>query len=147
MAKIELRTLDPATDFNLFREAHNWRTRRSHRASGGQMPFKEFVAPNPAQAVMGLFNGEFLAAYLVREYALQHYDMHFTAKRQVPREYLVAGGIQLTSWLIKNGAIEVSALIVARNKALRMFLEDCGYKLERSTRFDNSPHEWLKFVA
>lgn len=141
-----LRTLDPVADLSLFREAHNWRS-RPRRASGGQMPFEEFVVPTPTQAVMGLFNGEFLAAYMVREYAPQCYDMHFTAKRQAPREYLVAGGIQLTTWLIQNGAIEVSAFIVARNKALRGFLEDCGYRLERSVRFDNSPHEWLKYVA
>lgn len=144
---LELRHLDAVRDIELFREAYNWRTLRSRRASGEQMPLEEFVADNPTQAVMGLFNGEFLAAYMVREYAPQHYDMHFTAKRQVPREYLVVGGMQLTNWLIKNGAVEVSAYIVARNTALRKFLEDCGYKLERSVRFDDSPHEWLKYVA
>jgi hypothetical protein len=145
--KLELRHLSPERDADLFCEAHNWRAARSHRVSGGQMPFEDFVAPNSTQVVMGLFNGEFLAAYMVREYAPQHYDMHFTAKRQVPREYLVAGGIQLTNWLIKNGAIEVSAFIVARNRVLQRFLEDCGYKLERSMRFDDSPHEWWRYVA
>lgn len=147
MSKLELRHLNPETDVELFREAHNWRTLRSKRASGGQMPFEEFIAPNPIQAVMGLFNGEFLAAYMVKEYALQHYDLHFTAKRRAPRECLVAGGIQLTTWLIQNGAVEVSAIIVARNTALRKFLEDCGYKLERPVRFENSFHNWLKYVA
>lgn len=145
--KLELRHLNPERDVELFREAHNWRTKRSLRASGGQMPFKEFIAPNPTQVVMGLFNGEFLAVYMVREYAPQCYDMHFTARRQAPRAYLIAGGIWLTSWLIESGAVEVSALIVARNKALRQFLEDCGYKLKRSMRFQDSSREWLKFVA
>lgn len=147
MSKLELRHLNPLSDLDLFREAHNWRIKRSQRASGGQMPFEEFIAPNPTQAVMGLFNGEFLAAYMVKEYAPRHYDMHFTAKRQAQRDYLVAGGIQLTRWLIQNGAVEVSALIVARNKALRKFLEDCGYKPECSMRFENSPHDWVKYVA
>lgn len=144
---LELRHLNPESDLGLFREAHNWRTLRSQRASSGQMPFEEFVAPNPTQAVMGLFNGEFLAAYMVKEYAPQHFEMHFTAKRQAPRAYLVAGGIQLTSQLVQNGAVEVSAFIMARNTALRKFLEDCGYRLERSMRFENSPHEWLRFIA
>jgi len=147
MSKLELRHLSPDQDFDLFREAHNWRTMRSKRASGGQMPFEEFVEPNPDRVVMGLFNGEFLAAYMVKEYAPHYYDMHFTAKREAPREYLVAGGVQLTTWLIQNGAVEVSAIIVARNRALKAFLEDCGYTLDKELTFNNSPHTWLRYVA
>lgn len=111
------------------------------------MPFEDFVAPNPTQSVIGLFNGEFLAAYMVREYAPRYYDMHFTSKRRAPRQYLVAGGIQITNWLIENGAIEVSAIIMARNRALKEFLEDCGYTLERELTFTNSIHTWLRYVA
>ena len=144
---LELRGLNPDRDLELFREAHGWRTKRVHRASGGQMPFEDFIAPNPTQATIGLFNGEFLAAYLVREYSPQCYEMHFTAKRQAPRNYLVAGGIQLTTWLIQNGAIEVSAIIMARNKALKRFLQDCGYTLEKELTFTDSPHIWLRYVA
>ena len=143
--KVELRSLDPEADYDLFREAHNWR--RPSRVSADQVSFDEFIRPDPAKAVLGLFNGDFLAVYLIREWMPQHYDMHFTAKRSAPRDYLVAGGIQITNWLIKNGAVEVSAFIIARNRALKRFLEDCGYKLARSERFEDSPREWLRYVA
>lgn len=143
--KLELRGLDPVADRPLFREAHAWR--KPKRVSAEQISFDQFAKPDPSQVVMGLFNGEFLAAYMVKEYAPRYYDMHFTSKRQTPREYLVAGGIQITSWLIEHGAIEVSAIIISRNRALKRFLEDCGYTLEKELSFNNSRHTWLRYVA
>lgn len=141
---LEMRTLDPVNDLSLFSVAYGWRAKR--RAEG-RMSFEDFVLKSPGQVVLGLFNGQFLAVYVVKEFKPHHYDMHFTSKRNTPREYLVAGGIQVTSKLIRLGAIEVSAVIRARNLALKRFLEDCGYSLEKELTFDDSPHLWLRYVA
>lgn len=144
-SQLTLRSLDPVADLPLFREAHAWR--KPKRVSAEQISLDQFTKPDPTQAVMGLFNGEFLAAYMVKEYASACYDMHFTSKPEAPREYLVAGGIKITSWLIEHGAIEVSAVIISRNRALKRFLEDCGYTFEKQLTFNNSPHAWLRYVA
>lgn len=143
MAKAELilRGLNPNVDASLFREAYDWR--KVSRLQHGKLSFEAFCD----STVLGLFNGEFLAVYVIEEPVKGLFSMHFTSKRKTPREYLVAGGIQITNWLIANGALEVSAVIVARNRALRKFLEDCGYTLEKEMRFDDSPHVWLRYIA
>lgn len=141
-----MRGLDPAKDSELFREAYNWRvSQRLKHLRPGRMSFEEFVGNDVT--VMGLFNGDFLAAYVVKEYQPGCFDMHFTSKRKAPREYLVAGGIQITDWLIEHGAREVSALIVSRNRPLASFLTDCGYSVAETLTFEDSPHSWLKYVA
>lgn len=144
--KLELRGLRPDEDIELFHEAYNWRiSQKLKRLRPGRMSFEEFASEDVT--VMGLFNGEFLAAYVIKEYQKGCFDMHFTSKRNTPREYLIAGGIQITGWLIEHGAREVSALIVSRNLPLSRFLEDCGYQVEQTLTFDDSPHQWLKYVA
>lgn len=141
---LELRRLNPVHDLLLFREAYDWRAR--HKPEG-RMTFEQFTTQEPGQAVLGLFNGEFIGVYVVQEYAPNSFDMHFSSKRHSPREYLVAGGIKLTNLLIESGAIEVSAIIMARNHVLKSFLEDCKYTLEREMTFPESRHTWLRYVA
>lgn len=141
--ELTLRYLDPKTEPELFQEAYNWRSKRG-KAEAGQMPYRDFL---DSWAVMGLFNGEFIGVYVIKEFQPGCFDMHFNSKRQTPRNYLVAGGIQITNWLVGNGAREVSAVIIARNRALREFLEDCGYAAVQKMRFVDSPHLWLKYVA
>lgn len=141
---LEMRKLDPEIDLELFHTAYNWRPERKKHVGANQMPFDDFLN---SWAVLGLFNGEFVAAYVVKEYQKGFFDLHFTSKRKTPRDYLVAGGIQITNWLIENGAWEVSALIISRNHALRKFLEDCGYKPKGILTFTGSPQEWVKYVA
>lgn len=142
--KLEMRGLDPVADYELFREAYDWR--KVSRLQHGRLSFETFTNPSEV-TTMGLFNGEFLAVYVIEENQRGHFGMHFTSKRGTPREYLVAGGIQITNWLIENGAMEVSALITKRNRALRQFLEDCGYSLEKEMTFDDSSYTWLRFIA
>lgn len=139
---LELRGLDPSSELELFREAFNWRSKRPDHLS-----FEQWLDVGPHQAMMGLFNGTFLALYMVKEFDSGRYDMHFTSKRGAPREYLIAGGIQITNWLVSNGALEVSAIIMKRNGPLRRFLEDCGYSLDREMTFTDSPYRWLRYVA
>lgn len=141
---LEMRVLDPHAELDLFQTAYNWRPERKKHVGANQMPFEDFVG---SWAVLGLFNSEFIAVYVVREYQSGYFDLHFTSKRKTPREYLVAGGIQITNWLMENGAREVSAVIVSRNRPLASFLEDCGYAVAETLTFDNSPHPWLKYVA
>lgn len=143
MSNLTLRYLDPKAEPELFQEAYSWRSKRGN-AQAGQMPYRDFLN---SWATMGLFNGEFIGVYVIQEYQQGHFDMHFTAKRKTPREYLVAGGIQITNWLMENGAREVSAVIIARNRALKEFLEDCGYEVSQPMKFKDSPHLWLKYVA
>lgn len=143
---LELCGLDPVVDAALFREAFDWRAKQKlNHLRPKQMPFEVFAGDD--RLVMGLFNGQFLAAYVAKEYAPGFWDMHFTSKRNTPREYLVAGGVGITSHLIEKGAQEVSALIVARNRPLREFLGSCGYALDRVMRFSDSPYQWLRYVA
>lgn len=143
---LELRGLNPVNDLELFHQAYNWRvSQKLKHLRPGRMSFEEFASDDVT--VMGLFNGDFLAAYVVKEYQPGYFDMHFTSKRKAPRDYLVAGGIQITDWLIEHGAREVSALIVSRNRPLAAFLEDCGYSAVETLTFEDSPHRWLKYVA
>lgn len=143
--RLELRGLNPDGDIDLFREAYAWRDKKNKRRMG----FEEFARTDAQQARVGLFNGEFIALYGVTEYAPAHYDMHFTSKRGAPRQYLVAGGIRITNWLIENGACEVSALIMARNRPLREFLEACGYSFVSETVFEEQDKmvRYLKYAA
>lgn len=136
-----LRGLDPNADLPLFHEAYEWR--KVSRLQHGRLSFEQFCD----LTALGLFNSEFLAVYVIEEPQPAYFSMHFSSKHGTPREYLVAGGIKATSWLIENGAQEVSAVITARNRALQKFLEDCGYKLEKEMKFQDSPHGWLKYIA
>lgn len=140
---LTMRGLDPVADLALYREAFEWRAKNRP----GHLSFDQWLDVGPNQAMLGLFNGEFIALYMVKQFAPAQMDMHFTSKRGAPRNYLVAGGIQITNWLIVNGALEVSALILKRNHALRQFLEDCRYSLDRELTFPDSPRTWLRYVA
>jgi hypothetical protein len=146
--KLEMRGLDPVSDLGLLHEAYIWRANQNlPHLRPGRMPFEQWLESDSPQVIMGLFNGEFLAVYLIKEFDTGKFDLHFTSKRGVSRQHLVAGGVQVTNWLVENGALEVSALIVKRNRPLRQFLEDCGYSLDRELTFIDSPRLWLRYVA
>lgn len=143
--ELRLRGLHPVADIDLFHEAYDWRAKNRP----GHLPFERWLEVGPEQSMLGLFNGEFIALYMVKQFAPGFYDLHFTSKRGVPRDYLVAGGIQITNWLLANGAIEVSALISARNRPLQRFLESCGYSLVGRPTFNDTlgAAQWLKYAA
>lgn len=143
---LEIRALNPDLDLELCREAYGWRTRRKKHIQPDRLPFEEFSKADPHQVVMGLFNGEFLAAYLINEFSPGRFDLHFTSKKGAARDHLVAGGIWVTDWLIENGATEVSAIIVHRNRPLREFLLDCGFGFTECLTFPNLPL-CLKYTA
>jgi hypothetical protein len=122
---LKLLPLNPETDLELFKVAYNWRTKK-RRISGPQMSFEAFSEINPTHLTVGLFNGELLAVYFLREWEPAKYEAHFTSKRGVSRETLLWGAKTILDLMLVNGAAEVVALIVPQNRALRRFVTQIG---------------------
>lgn len=124
---LELRALDPVADAELFKLAWSWRTPKRH-VSAPQMSYSAFADNDPTQVVLGLFNGELLAIYLIREWEQGKFETHFTSRKSTPRGHVLAGARRILDWLIENGAEEVSALVRPENKPLCRFVEEVGFK-------------------
>jgi hypothetical protein len=126
---LTLRALDPVDDLQHYRDAYEWRGhKKPSRARPDMISFEDFNARDPSQIVMGLFNGQLCAVYLIIEIAPGIFDTHFTSKRGVSRNYVLAGARFLLSWLLENGAIEVLAFVSPYNKPLCQFVEAIGYE-------------------
>lgn len=134
MPELELRLLDPTTDIELFREAYEWRNPKKH-AQPDRAPFEAFIATDPKQIVVGVFNGHFCAAFLLYEYKPGHFEAHFTSKRGAPRESLIEGGKLIRDAFLQNGAQELCAWIIERNTALMGYLDALGFRAAESKRF------------
>lgn len=91
------------------------------------MAFETFAADDDRQIVIGVFNGEFIAAFLLYEIEPQVYDCHFTSKRGTNRKVLLEGGCMVRDAFFGNGAKELTARIVERNAPLRHYLEALGF--------------------
>lgn len=126
-APLQLRALDPATDSELFQLAWGWRIPKRH-LSAQQMSYSAFADSDPTQVVLGLFNGELQAVYLVREWQPAYFETHFTSSKTAPRENVLAGAQRILKWLMDNGAQEVSAFVRPRNTPLCRFVEAIGFK-------------------
>lgn len=127
MSDLELKLLDPLTDIELFREAYNWRPKSKKHVQPDRMPFEVFSAPDPSHIAVGAFNGEFLAVFFFHEFEAGKFEAHFTSKRGVSREDLLAAARQTMNYFLENGARELTAWIVERNRPLRAFVEDLGF--------------------
>jgi len=136
MEDLQLRLLEPETDLDLFRLAFSWRTPKKH-LSGPQMSFEAFSETNPTHLTIGLFNGELLAVYFLREYDPARYEAHFTSKKGVPRDVLLQGARAVINLLLDNGAAEICALVLAANCPLRRFATDLGMKRECVIKFSS----------
>ena len=102
------------------------------------MAFETFAADDDRQIVIGVFNGEFIAAFLLYEIEPKVYDCHFTSKRGTSREVLLEGGRMVRDAFFENGAKELTARIVERNTPLKGYLEALGFtKLEFSACTQN----------
>lgn len=126
MSEIELKLLDPAIDLPLFEEAYNWRKTKKH-VQPDRAPFETFVAGDPRQIVVGVFNGQFLAAFLLYEWKEGYFEAHFTSRRGTPRESLIEGGKMIRDAFLHNGAQELCAWVTRRNTALKRYLEALGF--------------------
>lgn len=129
-----LRLLEPASDIELFREAYRWRSPKKH-TQPDRMSFEEFSGDNPSHIVIGVFDEEFVAAFLLWEYEPGTYDAHFTSRRNVPRETLTHAGKEIIRLFFENGAKRITALIIKRNVALRRYVEDLGFKVTGQKSF------------
>ena len=150
-----MRPLNPETEQDLFRLSYSWRTKQKRHTQGARMAFEEFSAIDPTQIVMGLFNGDLQAVYLIKEWAPAHYETHFTSSRNAPRESVVAGAKRILLWLMENGAEEVSAFVRPRNKPVCRFVEEVGFKREALCLFSciedidtcSMPNKFVKYVC
>lgn len=137
MDDLQLRLLDPATDLDLFRRAYSWRLTPKRHTQPTRMSFETFTDTDPTQTVVGLFNGELQAAYLLHEYEPYRFDVHMTSDRCAPRENVLEGARRVLRCLFEGGAKEVSALIVARNRPLCQFVEAIGMRRVSRMRFSS----------
>lgn len=99
------------------------------------MSFEDFASDDPSQIVMGLFNGSLCAVYLFKEGPRGTFDAHFSSRRDVPRDYVLAGGRWMVKWFMENGAQEVGAYVVEQNGPLRRFVEEVGFVAKGLVKF------------
>lgn len=123
--KYLLRALSPQTDIDLFRQAYSWRRKPKSKVRLGRMTFEDFAADDPRQIVLGLFNGELQAAYLLRETQPAVYECHFTSKRDAPKDAVLAGARWISDYFTDNG-LTLTAQVLRKNKALCRFSEAIG---------------------
>ena len=90
------------------------------------MSFDDFSADDPRQIVLGLFNGELQAAYLLRE-ADNIWECHFTSRRDAPKDAVLAGARWVIDYFVANG-MRLRAYVRPRNVPLRAFAEAVGLK-------------------
>jgi len=135
MDDLRLQPLDPVVDLELYRIAYNWRSTPKRHTSAPQLPFEAFTEINPTHLTIGLFNGDLLAIYFLREWEPTKYEAHFTSKRGVPRETLLLGAKAILNLMLDNGATEVAALILPTNRPLRQFVTELGMTKESHVIF------------
>lgn len=147
-----LRLLDPQKDYELFATSYNWRTPKPH-LQRDRIPFEAFTADDPRQTVIGLFNGEFIAVFLLYEAEPKHFDCHMSSKRGTPKELLIEGGKAVAKAFFENGAEELFGWINRRNVALKGYLEALGFSKENSCENENdlgtlseTPIEAIKYA-
>lgn len=136
---LELRLLDPIEDIELFREAYNWRPHPKRHAQTNRAPFESFISDDPRQMVIGLFNDQFIAAFVLYEFDPQRYECHFTSRRGSSKETLIEGGKQIRDACLQNGAKELCAWVTKRNLALKAYLESLGFSPAEEKEFDGKP--------
>lgn len=132
---LDLRVLDPHTDISLFEESYNWRPTPKRHVGTNRASFETYIADDPRQIVIGVFNGQFIAAFLFYEFEPQKYDAHFTSRKGMARGTLLKGAQEVIDALFTNGAKEITAWIVSRNTPLRRFVEDLKFVAVESKRF------------
>lgn len=138
MSKLELQLLDPTADLDLFQEAYKWRAAKKH-VQPDRASFEAFIADDPHQIVVGVFNGQFCAAFLLYEWKEQHFEAHFTSKRGTSREILIEGGKLIRDAFFENGAQELCAWVTKRNIALKGYLEALGFSPGEEKEFQQKP--------
>src|ERR1043165_8080939 len=153
-----LRLLDPVVDLDLYREAYSWRAEPRRRVLPDRMSFADFTAPDGI--AVGLFNGDLQAVFFLHEIEPRDFQCHFSARRKVLRETLLAGAAQVACDFFAAGAEQLHAWVTPRSP-LRRFLTDLGFARDASKEFTcqndtegstlpsnggNQPREFVKYV-
>src|SRR5712675_695648 len=120
---LQLRLLDPAADRALFEQAYNWRERPKRHTQPTRMPLEVFAASDPLQIAIGLFNSELIAVYFLHEVAPTVFEAHFTSRKGTGTRGTLNGAREVITQFLANGATEIVAWIVPRNRPLRQFVE------------------------
>jgi len=105
------------------------------------MPFETFTDTDPTHLTIGLFNGELLAVYFLREWEPARYEAHFTSRKGVPRETLLWGARQVMNLVLSNGGAEICALVLAENRPLRQFVTELGLQRVGMMRFTSCQND------
>lgn len=119
-SKFLLRALNPQTEIDLYQQAYNWRNSKRDR-----MKFEDFAADTPNQIVLGLFNGELQAAYLLHEVEPNVYQCHFTSRRDAPKDAVLSAAKWIVDYFVASG-LRLIALVEPRCVPLRHFSEAIG---------------------
>ena len=142
-----LRLLDPVEDAGLFREAYSWRPKPKAHAQPDRMPFEEFSAVRDDQITIGLLNGQLAAVYFLHETGPGNFQAHFTARRDVPRDTLLAGAAQVAKDFFAAGANEIHAWVTERNTALKHFLTHLGFECVERTQLSCARTEFRSTMS
>ena len=135
---LQIRPLDPQTDLSLFKEAVSWRSHKKH-VGAEEASFESIIANDPQQIVIGVFNGQFCAVFLLYEDTPKHFSCHMTSKRGTSRDTLIQAGILIRDTFLHNGAEELCAWITERNLALKGYLEALGFAEVERKEFPSLP--------
>lgn len=142
---LTMRALSPETEVELFREAYSWRTPKRH-LQPDRMAFEDFSANDPSQIVWGLFNGKLCAVFVFKEFEKGRFESHFTSRRDVPKNYILAAAGRLVDWFMENGA-ELTADVIKRNTPMRRFVESIGFHPTGIFVFPPDNREFVHYSA
>jgi hypothetical protein len=105
------------------------------------MPLEVFAADDPRHLTVGLFNGELQAVYFLHEVEPSIYQAHFTSRRGLSREALLAGAAEVAHQVLANGGSEIHAWVTERNGPLRSFLTDLGFSCITTAQFNTGQND------
>lgn len=159
---MELRALDPDRDVDLFREAHNWifeappwlrQAENIVAGINGCDTWEGYLkaAYSPKECNVGLFDGIMLALFTIQSEGDGCFQVHVNAKPHADTLMLMAAAMQIKQWLFDRGANEVFGFVAERNRPLRRFAEQVGFKFSGVSIFKGSmrdrPIRWMRYAA
>jgi hypothetical protein len=159
---MELRTLDPKADEQLFREAYDWIfeappwLRQAENIVAGINGCDSWegylkAAFSPKEFNIGLFHGIMLALFTIQREDNASFQVHVNAKPHAPAGEMIAASIQLRNALFAQGATEIFGFIAERNRPLRRFAEMAGFKFSGVSIFKGSmrdrPIRWMRYTV
>jgi hypothetical protein len=157
-----LRTLDPAKDENLFKEAYDWILSAPDWVQhiegvvaniNNCYSYEDYLkaAMKPTEFNIGLFNGKLRAVYTIQDQNAGSFQVHVGAERGVDPLALIAGASQLREWLFAHGARDVYGWVASVNRPFRKIVKDAGFAYCGMSVFKGSlndrPIRWLRFQA